>query len=218
MGDDGKPFKARAGDTVGLESLLDEAVAHARRIVDENDDAKMDDQGQPTPELDEAARQAVAEVVGIGGIKYADLRHNRESDYVFSWEKMLARTGDTATYMQYACARICGILRKGGIDRERLRTESGQIQVREPAERALAVQLCRFPDALAAVAEEYRPNQLTQYLFDTANALSTFYEQCPVLKAPDEATRSSRLRLIDLTGRVIAQGLSLLGIQTCEQM
>jgi arginyl-tRNA synthetase len=131
---------------------------------------------------------------------------------------MLAKTGDTATYMQYAYARICGILRKGGLDRDRLRTERAQIQVREPAERALALQLCRFPDALEAVAEEYRPNQLTQYLFDTANALSTFYEHCPVLKAPNEATRSSRLRLVDLTGRVIERGLSLLGIQTCEQM
>jgi arginyl-tRNA synthetase len=193
-------------------------VEHARRIVDENDDSKRNDQGQPAHELDEAERQAVAEIVGIGGIKYADLRHNRESDYIFSWDKMLAKTGDTATYMQYACARIGGILRKGGIDRHALRASGKRIQIAEPAERALALQLCRFPDALAAVAEEYRPNQLTQYLFDTANALSTFYEQCPVLKAADEATRESRLRLVELTGRVIAQGLSLLGIATSERM
>lgn len=218
MGDDGRPFKTRAGDTVGLESLLDEAVAAARRIVDENDDAKRDEHDQPAPELDDATRQAVAEIVGIGGIKYADLRHNRESDYIFSWEKMLAKTGDTATYMQYAYARICGIFRKGGVDRAALRQQTGAIRLTTPAERALALQLCRFPDALAAVADDYRPNQLTQYLFETANVLSTFYEQCPVLKADDEATRTSRLLLVDLTGQVIERGLSLLGIRVAEQM
>jgi arginyl-tRNA synthetase len=218
MGEDGKPFKTRAGDTVGLESLLDEAVAQARRIVDENDDAKRDDKDQPAPELNEAERQSVAEIVGIGGIKYADLHHNRESDYVFSWEKMLAKTGDTATYMQYAYARICGIFRRGGIMRDALRGSGQPIRLTEPAERALALQLCRFPEALASVATEYRPNLLTQYLFDTANVLSTFYEQCPVLKAPDPATRDSRLLLVDLAGRVIERGLSLLGISVSERM
>ena len=218
MGEDGKPFKTRAGDTVGLESLLDEAVAKARRIVDENDDAKRDEQEQPAPELDAAERQGVAEIVGIGGIKYADLRHNRDSDYVFSWEKMLANTGDTATYMQYAYARICGIFRRGGESRDSLRAAGERIRLAESAERGLALQLCRFPEALAAVATEYRPNQLTQYLFETANTLSTFYEQCNVLKAPDAATRTSRLMLVDLTGRVIERGLSLLGIAVSERM
>ncbi|MFO1093820.1 MAG: arginine--tRNA ligase [Planctomycetaceae bacterium] len=218
MGEDGRPFKTRAGDTVGLESLLDEAVAAARRIVDENDNAKQDDRDQPAPELDDATRQSVAEIVGLGGIKYADLRHNRESDYVFSWEKMLAKTGDTATYMQYAYARICGILRRGGVDRAALRQQQDAIRLTAPAERALALQLARFPEALAAVAEDYRPNQLTQYLFETANVLSTFYEQCPVLKADDEATRTSRLLLVDLTGRMIERGLSLLGIRVAEKM
>ena len=218
MGEDGKPFKTRAGDSVGLESLLDEAVAAARKIVDENDDAKRDSDDQPAPELDDAARQAVAEVVGLGGIKYADLRHNRESDYIFSWDKMLAKNGDTATYMQYAYARIGGIFRKGDVDRAALRTQADSIRLASPAERALALQLCRFPDALAAVAEDYRPNMLTQYLFETANVLSTFYEQCPVLKADDEATRTSRLLLVDLTGRIIKHGLSLLGIRVAEQM
>ena len=218
MGEDGRPFKTRAGDSVGLESLLDEAVAAARRVVDENDDAKRDQHDQPAPELDEQARQAVAEVVGIGGIKYADLRHNRESDYIFSWDKMLAKNGDTATYMQYAYARICGIFRKGDVDRESLRDRTDAIRLTKPAERALALQLCRFPDALAAVAEDYRPNMLTQYLFETANVLSTFYEQCPVLKAEDEATRTSRLLLVDLTGRIIEHGLSLLGFPFPKQM
>ncbi len=218
MGEDGKPFKTRAGDTVGLESLLDQAVAQARVIVDENDDAKRDDHEQPAPELDKTERQAVAEIVGIGGIKYADLRHNRESDYVFSWDKMLAKTGDTATYMQYAYARICGIFRRGGVCRDDLRAAGDRIRLSDPAERALALQIGRFPEALAAVAAEYRPNQLTQYLFETANLLSTFYEQCPVLKAPDAGTRNSRLMLVDLTGRVIERGLSLLGIAVSERM
>ncbi|REJ71630.1 MAG: arginine--tRNA ligase [Planctomycetota bacterium] len=213
MGEDGRPFKTRAGDVVGLESLLDQAVAQARKIVDANDDAKPGG-----AELDDASRAQVAEVVGIGGIKYADLHHNRDSDYIFSWEKMLAKNGDTATYMQYAYARIGGILRKGGVDREQLRSAGERIRLIEPAERALALQICRFPEALEAVAAEYRPNQLTQYLFETANLLSTFYEQCPVLKAEDDSTRNSRLALVDLTGRVIQYGLSLLGIGTCEQM
>jgi arginyl-tRNA synthetase len=218
MGDDGKPFKTRAGDTVGLESLLDEAVAHARAIVDENDDAKRDEHDRPSPELDESTRRAVAEIVGIGGIKYADLRHNRESDYVFSWDKMLAKTGDTATYMQYAYARTRGILRKGGADPDALRSSGAAIAIRHPAERALVLQLCRFPEALAGVAAEYRPNVLTQYLFETANAFSTFFEQCPVIKAGTEELRVSRYLLTDLTGRVIRQALALLGIETCEQM
>ena len=213
MGEDGRPFKTRAGDVVGLESLLDEAVVEARKIVDANDDAKPDG-----PELDDETRSKVAEVVGIGGIKYADLHHNRDSDYIFSWEKMLATRGDTATYMQYAYARVCGILRRGGIDPTELRASGERIRLDEPAERSLGLQLCRFAEALDAVATEYRPNQLTQYLFETANLLSTFYEQCPVLKADDEATRNSRLRLVDLTGRIIQHGLSLLGIDTCEQM
>ncbi|MEX0716686.1 MAG: arginine--tRNA ligase [Planctomycetaceae bacterium] len=213
LGDDRRPFKTRSGDTVGLESLIDEAVNRARAIVDANDDAKPDG-----PELDEATRADVAEAVGVGGIKYADLRHNRDSDYVFSWEKMLATTGDTATYMQYAHARVCGIFRKGNVDRDALRAAGGAIRLSEPAERALALQLARFPEALDDVVREYRPNALTQYLFETANSFSTFFEQCHVLRAADEATRASRLLLCDLTARVMHHGLALLGIRTCERM
>ena len=132
LGEDKRPFKTRSGDTVGLESLLDEALVRARRIVDENDDAKG------TRELDDPGRATVAETVGIGGIKYADLRHNRDSDYVFQWEKMLATTGDTATYIQYSFARICGIFRKGGIDRQALRTSGARVSALLPTERRLA--------------------------------------------------------------------------------
>lgn len=213
LGDDRRPFKTRSGDTVGLESLIDEAVARARRIVDDNDAQKTDGE-----QLDEQARARIAETVGIGAIKYADLSQNRETDYIFSWDKMLALTGDTATYMQYAFARVCGIFRKGGIDRAQLRKSTLPVQITHPAERALALQLLRFQEALDNAAADYRPNLLTQYLFETANCFSTFFENCPVLKAPGDELRTSRLLLADLTARTIELGLSLLGIETIEQM
>ena len=213
LGKDGKPYKTRSGDTIGLESLLDAAVAKARQIVNENDDGKPEGR-----ELSDAARAAVAETVGIGAIKYADLRHNRESDYVYDEDKMLATNGDTATYMQYAYARVAGIFRRGGIDRETLRSRGGRVVFTHPSERALALQLLRFSEALDGVLAENRPNILTDYLFATANSFSTFYQECSVLKEPDEAIRTSRLLLCDLTARVIAAGLDLLGMKTCEQM
>jgi arginyl-tRNA synthetase len=213
MGKDRRPYKTRSGDTVGLESLLDEAVAKAYDIVAANDDAKPDG-----PELDEAARRSVAEIVGIGGIKYADLHIHRESDYVFDWDTMLTMKGDTATYMQYAYARTRGIFRKGAIDPGQWNSRLSSLEWTEPAERSLALKLLRFPEALDAAAAEYRPNLLTAYLFDLANEFSTFFEQCPVLKASDPSTRDGRLLLVDLTGRVIRQGLALLGIGTCDQM
>ena len=222
MGPDKKPYKTRSGDTVGLESLLDEAVSRARQIVDANDDAKTDKEGNPTPELDAATRADVAEAVGLGGIKYADLNHNRESDYVFSFEKMLAKEGDTATYMQYAYARVAGIFRKGDIDREALRSSGHSIRISEPAERSLALALCRFADAIEDVVADNRPNIVTQFLFGLANQFSSFYDQCPVLRDKTgeiaHPTRFSRLLLCDLTARVIARGLHLLGIRTCERM
>lgn len=218
MGEDRRPFKTRSGDNVGLESLLDEAVRRARAIVAENDDAKIDEAGQPTPELDDATRDQIAQIVGIGGIKYADLHHNRESDYVFDWDKMLATTGDTATYMQYAYARIQGIFRRGGIEVDELRKSSFRIHLDDPTERSLALKICRFGEALESVASEARPNLLTQYLFELAGELTKFYGACPVLKADLDSTRQSRLKLIDLAGRVIRQGLNLLGIDVCEKM
>ena len=217
MGEDRKPFKTRSGDTVGLESLLDEAVERAAAIVAENDDAKPDG-----PELDAAERAAIAEAVGLGAVKYADLAHNRESDYVFSWEKMLATTGNTATYMQYVHARVCGIFRRGGVDREELRDRfvaSGTpAPVADPAERAMALQLNRFAEAVRETADDYRPNVLTEYLFETAKAFSAFFEACPVLKAETESARDGRLALCDLTARVTAKGLELLGIRVVDRM
>ncbi|MBD3674409.1 MAG: arginine--tRNA ligase [Planctomycetaceae bacterium] len=213
LGEDKRPFKTRSGDTVGLESLIDEAVAQSRKIVDEIDDSKPDG-----PELDAETRANVAEMVGIGGIKYADLRHNRDSDYVFSWDKMLAKDGDTATYVQYAHARICGIFRKGDIDRASLRTASGSPLISAPEERALLLQLTRFGEAIEAVCEDYRPNQLTQYLFELSNLFSSFYVNCIVLKEENAELRTSRLKLCDLTARTLQTGLKLLGIETPEQM
>ncbi|MEZ5942541.1 MAG: arginine--tRNA ligase [Planctomycetaceae bacterium] len=219
LGKDKKPMKTRAGDNIGLESLLDEAVSRARAIVAGNDDAKTDVDGNHTPELDELERDRIAEIVGLGGVKYADLHHNRESDYVFDWDKMLATSGDTATYMQYAYARIWGILRKGNVSAETLQADTSPIQLTEPAERAIALRICRFAEALEAAAQEYRPNYLTQYLFELAGDLASFYSDCPVLKdGVDESTKASRLKLVYLTSRVLKQGLELLGIDVCERM
>jgi arginyl-tRNA synthetase len=207
LGEDRRPYKTRSGDTIGLESLLDEAIQNARKIVDEN-----------SSHLSETERANVSELVGMGAIIYADLHHNRDSDYVFSWEKMLATNGDTATYNQYAYARVCGILRKGEVDTKKLRAAEHSIQLTTPAERALALQLNRFSNAVADVALDYRPNILTQYLFDTANCFASFYNDCPVLTAEPATLRASRLLLCDATARVLKQGLNLLGIGVAEQM
>lgn len=218
MGKDKKPYKTRSGDTVGLESLLDEAVTRARVIVNENDDRKTDADGKPTPELNDDERQRVAEIVGIGGIKYADLMHNRESDYVFDWDKMLATTGNTATYMQYAYARVAGVFRKCDTSPEAVRQSPQSINCDEPEERSLLLKLIRFQEALQSTAHECRPNLLTQYLYETAEAFSKFYDQCSVKNAPTEELRASRLKLCDFTARVIQKGLQLLGIHTADRM
>lgn len=215
MGKDRRPYKTRDGDTVGLESLLDEAIKEARTIVDLNEAQKADKGEEP---LDDASRQSVAEIIGIGGIKYADLHHSRESDYVFDWEKMLAKEGDTATYIQYAYARTKGILRRNGVAPEALLTAGAKIQLTNPAERALAIQLLRLPEALDAVCQEYKPNQLTNYLFETANSFSSFYDSCPIKTEADDSIKYSRCLLTELTGRVLEKGLSLLGIRTVERM
>ena len=207
LGEDRRPYKTRSGDTIGLESLLDEAIQNARKIVDEN-----------SSHLSEAERANVSVLVGMGAIIYADLHHNRDSDYVFSWEKMLATSGDTATYVQYAYARVCGILRKGEVDASALRSSGHPIELGTPAERILALQLNRFANALTDVTIDYRPNLLTQYLFETANCFASFYNECPVLSAEPTSLRSSRLLLCDATARILKQGLDLLGIGVADQM
>jgi arginyl-tRNA synthetase len=212
LGDDGKPFKTRSGSSVGLMGLLDEAVSRAYAIVCENDDARA------TPLLSEEERKTVAERVGIGAIKYADLAHNRTSDYKFSYDKMLAMTGNTAAYMQYSYARVSSIFGKGGVDIEALRASDARLLLDHPAERALALAILQFSEALSRVTADYRPNLLTDYLFDLASKYAAFFENCPVLKAESGELRDSRLLLCDLTARTIQRGLNLLGIETLERM
>lgn len=212
MGKDGKPYKTRSGDTVGLESLIDEAISRARVIVDENDDRR------PEPQLTPDERARVAEIVGIGGIKYADLHHNRDSDYVFDWDRMLATTGDTAAYMQYAFARICGIFRKTGFDRNSIQGSGFSVLLTCPEERVLALQLLQFDYAIDSTLSEYRPHILTTWLFETADCFSRFYDRCSVQDAESPEIRTSRLILCDLMARALQTGLSLLGIETAEVM
>lgn len=214
LGKDGKPHKTRSGDTVGLESLLNDAVSEARKVIESEEKSQSLDH----PKLSDEEKQRVSEIVGLGGIKYADLRHNRESDYEYSPEKMLAKTGDTATYIQYAYARSCGICRKLGLTAEEVRAQPGRILLTHPRESALAFQLLRFGESLAAAASEYRPNFLTDYLFQTALAFSSFYEECPIKDAETNEIRVSRMKLADLTARIFQRGLELLGIETIEQM
>ncbi len=212
LGEDGKPYKTRSGTAVGLDGLLDEAVERALAIVSANDDARDE------PLLSAEEREIVAERVGIGAIKYADLAHNRTSDYVFSYDKMLAMQGNTAAYMQYSYARVRSIFAKGNVDLEQLRSSDAQIQINEPPERALGLALLQLTEALERVAGDYRPNHLTAYLFDVASKYSAFFENCPVLKAESDHVRTSRLLLCDLTARTIGYGLELLGIEVVERM
>ena len=203
LGEDGKPFKTRAGETVKLADLLDEAEERALAAVTEKN-----------PDLAESQRREIARVVGIGAVKYADLLPNRQTDYVFSWDKMLAFNGNTAPYLQYAYARIRSIFRKGEVEMDELQ---GPIKLTEPAELALAKHLLNFGLVLGVVAEEYRPNFLCNYLYELAGHFMVFFETCPVLKAAP-GVRESRLALADLTGRVLKQGLDVLGIETLDQM
>jgi arginyl-tRNA synthetase len=217
LGQDGKPLKTREGAPVELEELLDEAVSLGLRKYDETRQVRIA-RGEDVPDLTEAERHEIAEAVGTGAVKYADLSQNRTSDYVFSFEKMLATDGNTATYMQYAYVRCRGIFRKGEIDAERFRTNPPQAHLNTPFERALALQLLRCEEALQAAADEYMPHFLTAYLWDLAKAYSGFFVNCPVLKAETPELRDSRLLLCDLTARVIQQTLELLGIKTVERM
>jgi arginyl-tRNA synthetase len=203
LGEDGKPFKTRAGDTVRLEDLLDEAEERALKVVSEK-----------ITGLDEAQKREIARVVGLGAIKYADLAQNRQSDYVFSWDRMLALQGNTAPYLLYAYTRIRSIFRKGG---ESAAYGAGEFILTAPEELSLARHLLNFGLALDGAAEDYRPNFLCGYLYELAGHFTRFYENCPVLKA-EEAARPTRLALCDVTARVLKQGLEVLGIETTEQM
>lgn len=209
QGEDGKKFKTRSGETVRLRDLLDEAVKRARQDVEQRIQAEGRSE---TPEF----IQQVAEKVGIGAVKYADLSQNRTSDYIFSFDKMLALQGNTAPYMLYAYVRVQGISRKGGIDFSQLGTDAPVILADE-AEFAIAKHLLQFDETLAAVEQELLPNRLCQYLFELSQKYNQFYDRCDVLQAA-EPQRTSRLILCDLTARTLKLGLSLLGIEVLERM
>ncbi len=211
LGEDGKPFKTRSGDTVKLGDLLDEAEERAFALV------KAKQLERPEAErVPEKLWPEVARVVGIGSVKYADLLPNRQSDYTFSWDKMLAFSGNTAPYLQYAYARIKSIFRKAG-ETFNIQPPTPNIQIVAPEELRLAKHLLNFGLVLEAAADEYRPNFICNYLYELAGHFTSFYENCPVLKS-EPAERASRLALCDLTARVLKQGLESLGIEVLEQM
>ncbi len=210
LGEDGKPFKTRSGETVRLKELLDEAVDRAKVVVNEKN-----------PELTDDEKEQIAQAVGIGAVKYADYSNNRTSDYVFSFDKMLAMDGNTAPYMQYAYARIKSIERKAESKDVNIETELKGIKyldLTEPAELDLAKHLIRYGEIIESAAVDYRPNYLTSYLFELAQKFSAFYTNCPVLKA-EPAKRPTRLLLCRLTKKTIKHGLEeLLGINVVKQM
>jgi len=201
LGEDNKPFKTRSGDTVKLADLLEEAVERAFALVSDKN-----------PDLSEEARWEIARAVGVGAVKYSDLSKNRTSDYVFSWASMLAFDGNTAPYLQYAYTRSAKVLRDAGAS-----DTAAAVTLREASEKALALQLARFADALHGVARDTSPHHLCTYLFELAVIFSRFYENCPVLKSED-VLRASRLQLCRLTADTLQTGLGLLGIRTLEVM
>jgi arginyl-tRNA synthetase len=209
QGEDGKKFKTRSGETVRLQDLLDEAVKRAR--------ADLATRIQ-TEERDETAEfvAQVAETVGIGAVKYADLSQNRTSNYIFSYDKMLALQGNTAPYLLYAYVRVQGISRKGGIDFNQLGEDAG-IHLGDDSEFTLAKHILQLDEVVNEVAQDLLPNRLCQYLFELSQKFNQFYDRCSVLQA-DEPQRTSRLMLCDLTARTLKLGLSLLGIKVLERM
>ncbi len=202
LGSDRKLLRTRSGSPLRLSALLDEAVAAARRVVDE-----------ARPELAEGVRATIAPQVGIGAVKYSDLSVAHDSEYVFDLDRMVALTGNTGPYLQYAAARIRSIFRSAPAD-----AVPGPIVLGELAERQLALRLLDFGSVVAEVGDRLEPHRLCAYLFELAQDFSAFYEHCPVLAAPTPELRASRLALADLTLRVLVQGLDLLGIEAPDQM
>ena len=214
LGMDGRPLSTREGTGADLAFLLNSAVSHAAKVYGQLSQEARDD----APVLGADELRQIHEAVGYGAVKYADLSQNRESDYKFDLDKMLANDGNTATYMQYAYARCRSIFRKGDEDATVYRTHPPAVYLEKPEERALALQLLRFEEALQAAADDYRPSGVTAYLWDLAKTYSGFFQNCAVLKAETPALRQSRLLLCDLTARTIQRGLDLLGIRTIERM
>lgn len=205
LGKDGKPFKTRAGGTVKLADLLDEALERARRLVAEKN-----------PDMPADELEKLANAVGIGAVKYADLSKNRTTDYIFDWDNMLAFEGNTAPYMQYAYTRVLSVFRKAEIDENAL--AAAPVIITEDREAQLAARLLQFEETLTVVAREGTPHVMCAYLYDLAGLFSGFYEHCPILSAESEQTRNSRLKLAQLTAKTLKTGLDTLGIETVERM
>jgi len=205
LGKDGKPFKTRAGGTVKLSDLLDEALERARRLVAEKN-----------PDMPADELEKLANAVGIGAVKYADLSKNRTTDYIFDWDNMLAFEGNTAPYMQYAYTRVLSVFRKANIDESVL--ANAAVAITEDREAQLAARLLQFEETLTVVARDGTPHVMCAYLYDLAGLFSGFYEHCPILSAESEAVRNSRLKLAQLTAKTLKLGLDTLGIETVERM
>ncbi|KGD62414.1 arginyl-tRNA ligase [Alcanivorax jadensis T9] len=203
-GPDGRPFKTRDGGTVKLIDLLDEAEERAYTLVKDKN-----------PQLDDQDLRTIAHAVGIGAVKYADLSKNRSSDYIFNFEQMLSFEGNTAPYLLYAYTRVASVFRKAGLEMAQV---SGDFQLQEDAEQALAARLVQFGEVLESVAEKGLPHLLCTYLYDVAGLFSTFYEHCPILSGDNEALKQSRLKLAALTARTLKQGMELLGLSPLERM
>ncbi|EKO3931420.1 arginine--tRNA ligase [Vibrio fluvialis] len=204
LGKDGRPFKTRAGGTVRLADLLDEAEERAKALIESKN-----------PDLDADEKAEIATTVAMAAVKYADLSKHRTTDYVFDWDNMLAFEGNTAPYMQYAYTRVASIFAKAGVSPDNL---TGDIKITEEKEKALIAKLLQFEEAVQSVSREGQPHILCSYLFELAGQFSSFYEACPILIAEDESVKQSRLKLAALTAKTIKQGLSLLGINTLERM
>ncbi|HED1541429.1 TPA: arginine--tRNA ligase [Kluyvera cryocrescens] len=205
LGKDGKPFKTRAGGTVKLADLLDEALERARRLVAEKN-----------PDMPADELEKLANVVGIGAVKYADLSKNRTTDYVFDWDNMLAFEGNTAPYMQYAYTRVLSVFRKAELEESAI--INATVTLTEDREAQLAARLLQFEETLNVVARDGTPHVMCSYLYDLAGLFSGFYEHCPILSADSEAVRNSRLKLALLTAKTLKMGLDTLGIETVERM
>lgn len=204
LGNDGKPFKTRAGSTIKLTKLLDEAQERARHMI-----------ATKNPTIKKAVLERLAQVVGIGAIKYADLSKSRTTDYVFNWNTMLSFNGNTAPYIQYAYTRVASIFKRSGKGEQQL---AGNIRLETKQETQLAVRLLQLEETIVTVARDGTPHVLCAYLYDLAVLFSTFYEHCPILNAKNKRIRQSRLQLAWLTARTLKQGLNLLGIETVERM
>ncbi|HBV75266.1 MULTISPECIES: arginine--tRNA ligase [Vibrio] len=204
LGKDGRPFKTRAGGTVRLADLLDEATERAQKLIEDKN-----------PELSTEEKANIANTVAMAAVKYSDLSKHRTTDYIFDWDNMLAFEGNTAPYMQYAYTRVASIFAKADIDMNSL---SGDIMIGDDKEKALISKLLQFDEAVTSVAREGQPHLMCSYLFELAGQFSSFYEACPILNAADETVKQSRLKLAALTAKTIKQGLDLLGIKTLERM